>query len=480
MSYTINNFQGVTIATVDDRTVNTELDLKLIGKDAPNYGEIQNENFVYLLENFSSPVEPPKPITGQTWYDTTAKTIRVYDGLSWKSIGGVQASAIQPIGSVNGDLWFDTIRKQLFVWNGTDFVLVGPQFAIGKGETVINSRTVTDSLNNTHAVLEGYVDGRIMFIASYDAFTLSNTEITNYNNRFTTIASGINLVGTNSDGVTTLNRFWGTASDSDKLGGHAASEFLLQNNLAFGDAGFTVGDTNNLQISIQSNIPTFSNLTGNTLSFTTLTGSVTNTPLKLIDNTIVPGNTNASTNIGSTTSKFATVYANSFNGTATKSDTLNVSGNYLTAATTPTASTITARDSSGNINANVFNGVATSARFADLAEKYLTDAEYPTGTVMVVGGEFEVTQSEPFKKAIGVISANPAFMMNCDLEGGQYVALKGRVPVKAIGKIKKGDTLVGHTSGCAMAVSYITPYIFAVALEDNDNEDVKLIEAIIL
>lgn len=480
MSYTINNFQGVNIATVDDGTVNTQFDISLIGKDAPSYGEIQNENFVFLLENFSSPTSPPKPIKGQTWYDTTAKTIRVFDGSSWKAIGGVQSSAIQPSGPVVGDLWFDTTRKQLFVWNGTNFILVGPQFALGKGDTLMNSRTVTDSSNNTHAVLEGYVDGRIMFLASYDTFVLSATEIANYNNRFTTVKSGINLVGTSSLGITTLNRFWGTSSDSDKLGGQDASEYLLKNDLAFDDTGFTIGNDNDLKISIESNVPTFSNLVGNSLSFTTLSGNITNTPLKLVDNTIVPGNTNASTNIGSSSAKFATVYATSFNGVATKADTLNVNGSYYTSAVPPTANTIPVRDAQGNINASVFNGVATSARFADLAEKYLTDAEYPVGTVMTIGGEFEATQSEPFKKAIGVISENPAFMMNCELEGGQYIALKGRVPVKVVGKIKKGDTLVGHTNGCAMSVSYITPYIFAVALEDSDSEDVRLIEAVIL
>ena len=115
--------------------------------------------------------------------------------------------------------------------------------------------------------------------------------------------------------------------------------------------------------------------------------------------------------------------------------------------------------------------------FQYLAEKYLTDAEYPTGTVMMIGGESEVTASTIGSRGIGVISEYPGYRMNCDLEGGQYVALKGRVPVKIIGAVRKGDELSAHDNGCAIASS---AKVFAIALNDNTNEDVKLVEALIL
>jgi regulator of RNase E activity RraA len=172
--------------------------------------------------------------------------------------------------------------------------------------------------------------------------------------------------------------------------------------------------------------------------------------------------------------------ANQFTGTATQADTLLWSGSYRTAASTSTANTVVIRDASSNIYCNVLNGTATSAQYADLAEKYLTDQEYDTGTVVVVGGEKEVTASTWGKRAIGVVSANPAFMMNRDLEGGTYIALKGRVPVKVIGSVKKGDNLIAANDGCASVAVHHSSEVFAVALESNSDTSVKLVEAVIL
>jgi hypothetical protein len=97
---------------------------------------------------------------------------------------------------------------------------------------------------------------------------------------------------------------------------------------------------------------------------------------------------------------------------------------------------------------------------------------------MVVGGSAEVTQASSGQRAIGVISANPGFMMNKDLEGGTYIALKGRVPVKVRGSIKKGHRLIAGNDGRAVAANYTDPNTFAIALADSEGENV--IEALIL
>ena len=99
---------------------------------------------------------------------------------------------------------------------------------------------------------------------------------------------------------------------------------------------------------------------------------------------------------------------------------------------------------------------------------------------MMIGGEKEVTASTWGKRAIGVISTNPAYMMNKDLEGGVYVALKGRVPCQVIGRIKKGDELIASNDGCAMMAVPHASGVFAVALESSDNEGVKVIEVLVL
>ena len=119
-----------------------------------------------------------------------------------------------------------------------------------------------------------------------------------------------------------------------------------------------------------------------------------------------------------------------------------------------TNSTIVARDGSGNFSAGVITATATAARYADLAERYTADADYEPGTVVELGGSEEVTQTtRPSSKLIaGIVSTDPAYLMNSDLTEGISVALIGRVPCKVIGKINKGDILVSSmTPGHARA-----------------------------
>jgi hypothetical protein len=127
----------------------------------------------------------------------------------------------------------------------------------------------------------------------------------------------------------------------------------------------------------------------------------------------------------------------------------------------------------------VYNGTATSARFADLAEKYTTDKEYAPGTVMVVSADpdTECTQSYmPCQLAVGVISTAPAYMMNSEAEG-QYIALKGRVPVRVIGPILKGQSLVSTANGTAI-YGHVNP--IGCALETNLEVGEKLVEVAII
>jgi hypothetical protein len=119
-----------------------------------------------------------------------------------------------------------------------------------------------------------------------------------------------------------------------------------------------------------------------------------------------------------------------------------------------TGSTIVARDSSGNFSAGVISATATAARYADLAEKYEADAEYEPGTVVKLGGEKEITMSDSDNDSavFGVISTDPAHLMNADCEGiALPVALAGRVPCKVVGPVAKGDLLISAGDGRAKA-----------------------------
>ena len=132
-----------------------------------------------------------------------------------------------------------------------------------------------------------------------------------------------------------------------------------------------------------------------------------------------------------------------------------------------------------NPSTNVLNVTATAARYADLAENYLSDKPYSIGTVMAVGGTAEVTACQPGDRAIGVVSENPAYLMNEGLVGGTAIALKGRVPVKFVGIVNKGDRLVAADNGRARCTPPGHPDVFAIALESSKPGATR-IEALIL
>ena len=144
----------------------------------------------------------------------------------------------------------------------------------------------------------------------------------------------------------------------------------------------------------------------------------------------------------------------------------------------------------GNIgNASTyFNTVfakATSAQYADLAENYVADEDYAPGTVVVFGGNAEISISREAgdERVAGVISTQPAHLMNAG-QPGLPVALRGRVPVMVIGPVFKGDSLVtSSTSGHAQSVGRDRSYgqaVFAKALETNTSPGEKIITAVIL
>ena len=80
MSYDINRFNGTLLVTVDDQTVNsTATDLKFVGRNYAGWGEIANENFLILLENFANSTQPPRAIAGQIWFDSTNKILKFFN-----------------------------------------------------------------------------------------------------------------------------------------------------------------------------------------------------------------------------------------------------------------------------------------------------------------------------------------------------------------------------------------------------------------
>jgi hypothetical protein len=596
MSYRVDRFNGTFLVSVDDGTIDTTTDLRFIGKNYAGYGEVQNENFLHLLENFANTSAPPKPIIGQIWYDSSSKKIKFYDGTQFKTASGSVAQATAPSGLSAGDFWFDTTTDQLYAWNGTEFVLVGPENTPDISTTAVSSVVVKDDSPTpvNHNILKVNINNQTIGVISSTAFTLNST--LNPISGFNAIKKGFTLINTDgTTGVTSTDHYyWGTASNALRLNGRPPSDYALNSALgSFGDSGVTIGDQNDLRLWIEGgDVPIIENQLGATnsaasivLRIRTGAGAGDKRDVGIVDRTaFFPGTDNfydlgktsarwkgiytadkvygnvkgsvfADSNdllVDSTQKRFnGSLYDQSFNlrydyptgifygqfgapanlgtfygtltgdvigtassassisglvtdvnatpdtialrdgsgnlravrftGIADRADQLLYSSSYVSTSITATPTSIAVRDASGNITANIFNGTATAAQYADLAEKYLADKEYEVGTVVSIGGSAEITASKLGDRAIGAVSANPAFMMNSELEGGTYVALKGRVPVKVKGSVRKGDRLISGDTGVAIVTNKNQlANVFAIAIESNGSEDVKLVEAVII
>jgi outer membrane lipoprotein SlyB len=584
MAYQVNRYNGAFLVSVADGTIDATTNIRFVGKNYAGYGQVQNENFLHLLEHFAGASQPSKPISGQLWYDSLDRKIKVYDGTRFRPVGGATSSATAPMGLSAGEFWFDSLAQQLYCWTGSEFILVGPESPGTLGETSLSSVTVKDTGNESHTIAKIKSGGTDIAIFSKDTFNLSDADKTFLPN-FGRIKKGITLVSTDNDnGITTTASgaiIWGTATAAQKLVDvddssifYSTRDFVLKNAPTFTtsvtfDNGFVLGavpraavevangsdllfrtystdskiillpagsDANGvLQINNDSVIPAtgvslgadtnrffqlfadniagtsivgafFGNITGNVVG--NITGNVAGNVVGNVTGNVtgnLTGNASSATNASrlnnteasdaATNSTVAlrtasgNLVANQFIGTADRADRIKIDNSaldnpasaYKSAMTTQTPLTIAARDSSGDITARIFRGTATAVQGADLAEKYLADKEYEVGTVLIVGGTAEVTASVWVgQRAIGVVSGLPGLIMNEDLEGGTQVALKGRVPVKVIGQVRKGDRLVAAPDGCAMASEDANSNTFAIALESSLNTEVKLIEAIVL
>ena len=194
MSYTINKYNNVQLTVVEDGTIDQTTDLKLVGKNYAGYGEIQNENFVFLLENFAGANQPPKAISGQLWFDTSNSKLKFYDGSKWRTTGGAEVGATTPAGLAQGDFWWDTGNEQLYAYNGTSFVLVGPQ-GVGDTVTQFQSANIRDNIGTSRPVIKSVINDEVIHIISAQQFTIGTEDASAYPG-FDVIRQGITLKNT--------------------------------------------------------------------------------------------------------------------------------------------------------------------------------------------------------------------------------------------------------------------------------------------
>lgn len=247
MAYEIRYTDTVNKGTiiVEDGTLNTETSLTFPGRSSTGYGQAVAENFLHLLENFANPTAPERPVEGQLWYDNTegVDQLKVYDGTTWSSAGGLKKATAQPAvaNSVAGDLWVNTDSQQLYLFTGSAWVLVGPSFSDGL-LTGAQSEAIVGSDDVTYNVLVIKIENQPAAIISKQSF-VPKTAIAGFR---TGIRAGYNLSSVALVGSEIL-KYYGTAEKSDALvvGGEtvAASNFLR------GDGP----STTNFQLKVKSN-----------------------------------------------------------------------------------------------------------------------------------------------------------------------------------------------------------------------------------
>jgi hypothetical protein len=229
MSYIITKTDGGLLSTPNmingvllDGTTDTSTGLTLIGQNYINYGQVQNDNFIKLLENFADSLPPNQTINatvllqGQLWYDTVNQKLMVYDNQEFIPVSQRSVGASAPSITYVGDQWWDTTNNQLKAWTGSAWLLIGPAYSSVNGKGGVFVETVTDTNNVTHTVLNNYINGNLVSVTSYDP-TFSTTESL-YSSYFATIEPGINIASTMF--------FNGTATNANTINGFTSSQFV--------------------------------------------------------------------------------------------------------------------------------------------------------------------------------------------------------------------------------------------------------------
>jgi len=449
MAYTVNKTDGTILATVADGTIDTTTDLTLIGKNYAGYGEFFNENLIKLLENFANTSAPSSPIAGQMWWDKTNNLLKVYTGTAFKTVSSSTASASTPSGSVVGDLWWDTTNGQLKVYNGSSFTTIGPSFTSGTGTSGAIVETVTDNAAADHVVVKLFTNNVLVATVSKDTAFTPQSAISG----FATVKPGVQL-----STAITGNKFQGTATDSDALGGVAAASYLRSDASdstsgvlsVLNDTGLVVGVDSDFTLGVSGSDVSLSNATSDgDILIKVNDGGVVSTAMT------VDGATNRVLLAGAPTDNLGAATKAYVDSQVSGSGALPTSGGTMTGdiLVSGTVNFGTSGNRITTVFATTFNGTSTAAQYADLAENFRPDVQYEPGTIVALGGAEEITavNEELSDNVFGVTSERPAYLMNSAQEGGMPVAIAGRVPVRVIGMVNKGDRLVAAGNGLARA-----------------------------
>jgi len=432
MPYYVTKSDGSTITVLDGTKDTTSTSLTLFGRLVTNYGDQTNENFVRLLENFAYTNNPSFPITGQLWYDTANNILKVYNTSNvWTSVGsGIQGNLEISGNILASNLSVLDINGNLSFINDTSYGNIS--FFTNVAGTPTRSlhingltglvETSTNAVSNFGLVTKIYVD-------SFNDIILTNLGLR---------TSNISALDANVGAYQTF----ANANASTQ----ASSISQLNTNLTLYQ---TYANTS------------LSSLSSNVNGIVSGTGSVNANSILVNGNVVI---SNPVSPAGNTVVDFSTPGGVSF---------MSASGSNLG------STTVVARG-----NWSLDSGSQLAATYADLAEYYESDIEYGPGTVVVFGGEKEVTISNfpNDTRVLGVVTTNPAYVMNSEQTGTKVcVALVGRVPCQVTGPVKKGDLLTTSVvPGCAEKAMFPTiGAIIGKAIEDKIDGSIGMIKVFV-
>jgi hypothetical protein len=362
MAYVINKFNGVQLVVLDDGTIDTSTSLGLVGRNYVGYGETQNENFVFLLENFANTAPPSRPLVGQIWFSTTNDTAYAYDGSNWNPIGSATLSSSAPPNTNSGALWLKTPINQLYVYTGTEWRFIGPEAVEGFGSTRARAGSLDNTAGDPQPVIFLETNGTVFAVCTAAAFVINpSNSVAGFSNA---LQAGINLAAT----AKINGSITGNAATADQL-----STARLINGVPFNassDLTVTANTTNTLK---RGNYIAGADFNGSA----EITWSVDATSSNVIGKIVarnseggfsagtvtatfigdLTGNVTASTGV----SAFNTVQANQFIGAT-------LSGNAATATRLATARTI------NGVNFDGSNSITVPASAATLTGTTINDS----------------------------------------------------------------------------------------------------------
>jgi hypothetical protein len=487
----------------------------------------------------ASSTAPTSNVTGDLWYDTTNQQLKVYTGSSFIVVGPAYTSSEGTAGAIPGTVndagGSPHFITSLFVNNqqiaivsvdsaftpaaptNTNFPTIYPGITVTKSASSTLAGNVTNTGNltlsaggatsvtvtSTGANIAGYLTGTGNItggnLLSGGTAVVTGTIVGGNLGTGGTITATGNITGGN---IITAGSFQSASISSS---GNVDGGNLRTVGLVTATGNVTGGNVISGALVQGTNMSATANVQGGNLRTTGLISSTGNiTSSGNVDAVYFIGNGSALTGISSAVSvtkiqngtSEANVGASGGNINFNIGGTSNVmvvsgSGVVLTGLTTPSVAK-SGSNAVGNIGSesNYFNQVfatATTALYADVAERFEADEVMDPGTVVELGGTKEITRSRTdlSENVFGVISTRPAFTMNGG--AGQNdthppVAMTGRVPVKVVGQVTKGDRLVSAGNGIARAALAGEPTPFNVigrSLVDKTTDDLGTVEAIV-